>query len=127
MVRWHLRSKRKPTGGLLNSLRKRKRYERGSVFLETKVGKVKKKKVKVLGGNVKVKLLSAEIVNVSHKGKAKKAKISSVLENPANPHYVRRNILTKGAIVKTDMGNVKITSRPGQDGTINGILVQEKK
>jgi small subunit ribosomal protein S8e len=127
MTRWHLRSHRKPTGGLLNRSRKKRKHERGSKFLETRVGEEKKKAVKTLGGNTKIKLLSVESVNVAHKGKIRKAKASSVVENPANPHYVRRNVITKGAIVKTDIGNVRITSRPGHDGVINGILVEEKK
>ena len=127
MARWHLRSHRKSTGGLLNSHKKKKKFERGSEFLDTRIGKEKKKTVKALGGNMKIKLLSIEKINVAHKGKIKTAKISSVVENHANPHYVRRNVLTKGGIVKTDLGNVKITSRPGQDGVINGILVEEKK
>lgn len=95
--------------------------------METKIGKEKKKLVKSTGANRKIKLLSIEKVNVANKGKIKSAKILSVETNPSNPHYVRRNILTKGAIIKTDIGNVKITSRPGQDGVINGILVEEKK
>ena len=35
-----------------------------------------------------------------------------------------RNILTKGAFVETNLGKVKITSRPGQDGNMNGILIE---
>ena len=50
-------------------------------------------------------------------GKAKKATIKTVTENPANIHYVRRNILTKGAVVDTDLGQVRVTSRPGQSGS----------
>ena len=55
-------------------------------------------------------------VNTTHRGKSN-----------IDGSYVRRNIITKGAIVKTEAGLVKITSRPGQDGTLNGILVEEKK
>ncbi|MDO5821049.1 MAG: 30S ribosomal protein S8e, partial [Methanobrevibacter sp.] len=33
------------------------------------------------------------------------------------------NIITKGAIVETEIGNAKVTSRPGQDGIINGVLL----
>ncbi len=47
-----------------------------------------------------------------------------MVENPANPNYVQRNIITKGAIIKTSAGNAKVTSRPGQDGTINAVLVK---
>ena len=52
-----------------------------------------------------------------------KTEIISVVENPANIHYVRRNIMTKGAIIETELGKAKITSRPGQTGTINAILI----
>jgi small subunit ribosomal protein S8e len=55
----------------------------------------------------------------------KVAKIITVVQNQANPHFVRRNIMTKGAVVKTDIGLVRITSRPGQDGTLNGVLVKK--
>jgi len=127
MARWHLRSQRKATGGLLNRHKKKKKRERGTEFLQTRIGGEKKKIVKSLGGNKDVKLLSIDKINVAIKGKVKPAKISSVLENHANPHYVRRNVLTLGGIVKTDLGNVKITSRPGQDGVVNGILIEEKK
>ena len=46
-----------------------------------------------------------------------------VLKNDANPNYIRRNILTKGAVVDTDKGHVKITSRPGHDGILNGVAL----
>ena len=47
----------------------------------------------------------------------------NVIENPSNPHLVRRNILTKGAVVETKLGKAKVTSRPGQEGTLNGVLI----
>ena len=70
-------------------------------------------------------MLSSNIINVYDKNekKYKKSKIMTIVSNPANRHFVRRNILTRGAIVKTDLGNARITSRPGQEGTINGVLV----
>jgi len=52
-----------------------------------------------------------------------KTDIITVVENPANIHYVRRNILTKGAIVNTKLGKARITSRPGQSGVINAVLI----
>ena len=58
--------------------------------------------------------------------KTVKSKILSVLENPANPNYVRRNIITKGAIIDTDIGTARVTSRPGQHGMINAILIKPK-
>ncbi len=128
MAEWHLRSHRKPTGGLLSSLRKKRRSDRGSEFLGTKLGERKYKIKRTKGGRQKVRMMLGNTVNVSDKsGKSSKSKIMTVVSNPANPNYVRRNVLTKGAIVKTEMGTVKITSRPSQDGVINGVLVEEKK
>ena len=51
-------------------------------------------------------------------------KLLNVIENSANPNYVRRNIITKGAIVETELGHAKVTSRPGQDGVVNGVIVE---
>jgi small subunit ribosomal protein S8e len=47
-----------------------------------------------------------------------------VEKNTANPNYVRRNLLTKGAIIKTELGSARIVSRPGQDGIINALLLE---
>ena len=49
--------------------------------------------------------------------------IVNVVENPANPHLVRRNIITKGCVVETKLGKAKVTSRPGQEGSVNGVLI----
>ncbi len=125
---WNLRSSRKPTGGKLSKIRKKKKIDRGSKFLETRIDERKSKPHKTRGGKIKTKLLSAEYVNLSTgKSVVKKAKILSVKENPANPHYIRRNILNKGAIIETDAGLARVTSRPGQDGLINAVLVEDKK
>ena len=56
--------------------------------------------------------------------KCSKATIKNVSGNPANRHFVRRNIITKGAVVETDKGKARITSRPGQEGTINAVLIE---
>jgi small subunit ribosomal protein S8e len=129
MVKWHLRSKRTLTGSRLRRLRKKKKFERGSEFLETRIGKRKVKFKKTKGGGTKLKLLSVEKINVAdpETKKVKRVKILSVEKNPANPHFVRRNILTKGAIVRTEIGSAKITSKPGQDGIVNAVLVKEDK
>ena len=31
--------------------------------------------------------------------------------------------MTKGTIVQTEAGSARITSRPGQDGVVNAILI----
>lgn len=128
MAIWHLRSDRKPTGGLLRQIRKKRRSDKGSEFLETKIGERRVKAKRCKGGMQKIRLMSADTINVTDKtGKITKTKIVTVVENPANPNYVRRNILTKGSIVKTDLGRAVVTSRPSQDGIVNGVLVQEAK
>jgi small subunit ribosomal protein S8e len=54
-----------------------------------------------------------------------KSKIKTVKENPANPHYVRMNIITKGAVIETDAGLARVTSRPGQHGVVNAVLIKK--
>ena len=44
-------------------------------------------------------------------------------DNPANRDFARRKIITKGAIIKTKRGNARVTSRPGQNGTVDAVLV----
>ena len=129
MVRWHLRSKRTPQGAKVNRNSKKKRFQRGSEFLETRIHKKKSKVERVFGGNIKVRALSFDTANIADPktGKIHKSKILSVQDNPANQHYVRRNVITKGAVIKTEMGLAKVTSRPGQHGTVNAIVVEEKK
>ncbi|MFW6220165.1 MAG: 30S ribosomal protein S8e [Nanoarchaeota archaeon] len=120
------KSKRSPTGKRLNDYRKKKQFETGKLPVLTKIGQTKKKITRTIGGNSKEMLLNVEFVNVlDPKNKtSSKAKLLNVLENEANRNFIRRNILTKGTIVKTEKGKVKITNRPGQEGTVNGILVE---
>lgn len=122
-----LRSRRKPTGGLYHqrNARKKKISERRNVPILTKMGATKVREMRGRGGMQKLALLSVDVVN-AYDPKTKKyvqAKIKTVTENPANRHYVRRNIITKGTIVDTDKGKAKITSRPGQEGALNGVLI----
>ncbi len=127
-TRWHLRSRKKTTGGKLSRVRKKKRSDRGIHFLETRIGKRQAKAKRVRGGGTKLKLISAEFINVSDsKGRVKRVRLLSVKENDANPHFIRRNILTKGAVVETEAGLARVTSRPGQHGMVNAVIVEEKK
>jgi small subunit ribosomal protein S8e len=89
--------------------------------------KPKTKKARGFGKNQKIKILSTNTINVTDPatGKTTKASFKNVIENSANPHYVRGNIVTKGAIVDTELGKAKITSRPGQDGVLNGVLIKK--
>jgi len=126
MARSQKRSKRKSTGGKYVAGRKKRLNELGGVPTLTKLAERKAKKIRISGGNIKQRLLSSDTANVvdPKTKKAKVVKIKSVTENPANRHYVRRNILTKGTIIETELGKAKITSKPGQEGTINAVLVK---
>lgn len=91
----------------------------------TKLSDQRKARVKrTLGGHHKTSLISAKEINVADKkGKTIMTDILNVIENPANPNLVRRNIMTKGTVVETKLGKVKVTSRPGQEGSVNGVLL----
>ena len=125
MARWQGRSVRKITGGRYKRFRKKRKYELGREQAETRIGKVRAKIIRVRGGNIKVRLFETKYANVvdTKTGKAQKVEIKRVVENRANPHYVRRNIITKGAIILTELGEARVTSRPGQDGTVNAVLL----
>ncbi|MCD6480812.1 MAG: 30S ribosomal protein S8e [Thermoplasmata archaeon] len=126
-MQWHGRSQRKETGGRYRPMRKKRKYEIGRDPLPAVIGERKIRKIRVRGGNYKIRILGERYANVTNPktGETKKVEIKDVLENAANPHYVRRDIITKGAIVITDMGKARITSRPGQDGCVNAVLIEE--
>lgn len=101
---------------------KRKKHQLGRGPTETQVGEKKFKTVDARGGNRKVRAISTDVASVSVGGEVKSAEIEDVIENPANPNYVRRNIITKGALLDTSEGTARVTSRPGQDGQVNAVL-----
>jgi len=126
MALWQGRSRRKPSGGRLRLGRKKRKFEIGTEQQFTYLGPGKRKLYKVRGGNIKTRLLQGEYVNVvdPDTNKVTRAKIITVRENPANPNYVQRNIINKGAVVLTEIGEVRITSRPSQHGVLNGVLLK---
>lgn len=82
---------------------------------------------RVRGGNSKVRLRYADsaVVTDPSSKTAKKVKILQVVQVPANREYARRGILVKGATIRTELGTAVVTSRPGQDGVINAVLVKQ--
>jgi len=119
------RSRRKPSGGRYKRKLTKRMSNLGNHPRYTKIAEKSQKIIRIRGGNEKQILLSSNVINVyDKKGKKHiKAKMITTVSNPANRHFVRRNILTKGSVVKTDIGDVKITSRPGQEGSVNGVLL----
>ena len=114
---------RKKTGGKYIKSRKKKKSEHLGPRRIIKIGEEKRKTVRTKGGNKKTFLLKGKFVNIKDDKKAKKVEIKNVLETPSNRFLARQNILTKGTIVETELGKVKITNRPTQEGMINGILI----
>jgi len=117
---------RKISGGKYIKRMKKKKYALPGQGKIVKLSQEEKRKTKrVQGGNKKVYLLRAKFVNIQEKGKkSKKAEIKNVLETPSNKFLARQDILTKGTIVQTEFGKVKITNRPAQEGMINGVLIE---
>lgn len=127
MARDQRRSTRKATGRRYAKPGSSKRkYELAGYTANTKLDEKKRTRTKrTPGGNQKTKILQINKINVALKdGKSKVATMKNVLENTANPNLVRRNIITKGSVVETDLGKVKITSRPGQEGKVCGSLLK---
>ncbi len=125
MALWQGRSRRKITGGRYRNHRGKRKTEIGREKQITVIGRKTMKMVRTKGGNLKFRVLTVDVANV-YDPKAKKTirtNITTVMENPANPHYVRRNIITKGAIIETEKGKARVTSRPGQHGQINAVLL----
>lgn len=122
----HGRSKRGKTGNRYHKGGAKQVKDLGREPTHTSVGEKKLRNIRGRGDNRKYALFSIDSANVidSKTKKSVKAKINRVLENPANRNYVRRNIITRGAVVETDKGKARVTSRPGQDGTINAVLVE---
>ncbi|MBP6020966.1 MAG: 30S ribosomal protein S8e [Candidatus Methanomethylophilaceae archaeon] len=120
------KSNRKPSGGRLVSSREKKKFEMSREKQFTKVGKESLKPYRGMGGSSKVGMLFAEYANVLDKktNKVARVKIFGVKTNPADPNYVQRNIINKGAMISTEAGVAVVTSRPGQCGAINAVLVE---
>ena len=122
------RDKKKPTGGRLRASRKKRRFELGSAPTETTMSaKNDSKKVdEGLWRQFEDEASEAAYVNVTNPktNATKKVKLLKVKDNPSNVDYARRGVITKGAMVETELGDAKVTSRPGQDGVLNATLLK---
>jgi small subunit ribosomal protein S8e len=129
MAIWHGQRGRKATGGRIHLGRKKRKYELGDSPLHTKIGEETRKIVRTKGGGIKIKAPSIEFANVldPNTKTVKKVKILDILENPADPQLVRRKIITKGAVIQTEIGKARITSRPSQHGIVNALILEKEK
>jgi small subunit ribosomal protein S8e len=121
--------KRKLSGGKKRAYRSKKKYEAGGYPAETVLGEPRRKITRGIGGNLKVKVLSDKFASVTDpkSGKTQKTQITRVVRNGANVDFNRRGVITKGAEIETELGLAKVTSRPGNDGMINAVLISKEK
>jgi len=130
MSAWHGDlHKKKPSGGRKRAYRGKRKFEQGSFPVETIVGEPKRKISRGRGGNLKVKILSDKYACVTDpkSGKTEKVEIIRVVKNPTNIDYDRRGVITKSAVIETSLGLARVTSRPGQNGIVNAILISEEE
>jgi len=115
---------KKVSGGRYIRSRKKKLQELAGQKRTVKLGIEKRKSKRTRGANKKTFLLRANFVSIQDKGKSKKLEIKNVLETPSNRFLARQNIITKGTIIETEAGKVRVTNRPTQEGEINGIFIK---
>jgi small subunit ribosomal protein S8e len=127
MALWQGSSRRSKTGRRIRYSRSKRKFEIGREALLTTIGSTRLKKIRTQGKNRKTraKTLNVAYVVDQKNHKTSKTEIKSVIGNPANINYIRRNIINKGAIIETSLGKARVTSRPGQTGMINAVLISE--
>jgi small subunit ribosomal protein S8e len=104
--------------------RDKRRSEVGNYFSATKFADSNVNlSVRRRGGNSGVRMKKAGIANLLTKDGYKKVKITGVLESKDNRNFARQNIITKGCIIITELGNAVVINRPGREGSINARLV----
>ena len=125
MALWQGKAKRSKSGRRIRYARGKRKFEIGRESLLTTIGANRLKVIRTKGNNRKTRVKTSDIAYILDPKtlKTTKTEILTVKENPANIHYVRRNIVNKGAIIETKIGKAKVTSRPGQCGTINAVLL----
>ena len=127
MALWQGNSRRSKTGRRIRYARGKRKFEIGRESQLTTIGATRLKKIRTMGNNRKTRAKTVDMAYVidPETNKTTKTEITSVVENSANIHYVRRNIMNKGAIIDTKLGKARVTSRPGQIGTINAVLLSK--
>ncbi len=119
--------KSKSTGGKAHPSRGRRAFEKDGYALESVVGATAVRYSRLRGGRLSAGIVTADTANVSDaSGKTTKSKILRVKKSPANRDYERRGVITKGAVLETEAGEAKVTSRPTDDGVVNAVLTKLK-
>jgi len=125
---FHGNDLRKITGGRKGRhVKVKRKYWMGRHPIETMLGPHRVIIARTRGGNLKIKVKFTQYANVvdPKTGRCQRARILRVLSNPSNKDYDRRGVITRGAIIQTELGIARVTSRPGQDGVVNAVLVEK--
>ncbi|NWF95360.1 MAG: 30S ribosomal protein S8e [Candidatus Thorarchaeota archaeon] len=122
---WHGRSRRTPSGALMRKFRGHRKSEMGRTPTETLIGEPRIRRIDSKGMKKKTPAMRLKYANVTDikKKETYHVEILDVEKNPANMDYQRRKVITRGTIIKTSKGRAKVTSRPGQEGVLNAILL----
>ena len=119
----------KITGGRRHPLRIRRKYEMDrypneALAREDQITVTRRTR----GGHSKTALKTVYAVNLSGAGENTiRTRIIKVLDNPTNNDYRRRGVITRGALLDTDEGICRVVSRPGQDGSVNAVLIEARQ
>lgn len=126
----HSKSNRKASGNgkKLNKSRDKRRHEFGGHFAATRIAEEKVISKRLGRGRAeKTKLKHADFANVLTKTGYKKARIKAVIESRDNRNFARLGIITKGALIDTELGRAMVVNRPGREGAVNAVLVEGVK
>jgi small subunit ribosomal protein S8e len=118
--------KKKLTGGKRRPGRVRRAFEADDYPFEPVVGDEVRSAKRTRGGRLSYGLRGTREANVydGSSGKTVKTAIVRVTANKANREYERRGVITRGAMIETDLGTAKVTSKPSDDGVVNAVLVK---
>ncbi len=127
MDQFHGRSLTNPRGGRRVRNRDKRKYECGGYFSAPKVtGRRVVEMKRTRGGNLKVKVKEIDYANVTLEGgRVAKAKILKVVSTQDNRNYARQGLVTKGALINTEVGDAIVVNRPAQDGVVNARIVKK--
>ena len=103
------RHKRRLTGGRRSIHQKKRAFEKGRPFANTRLGNKKIRKIRVRGGNHKYRALRLNEGNFNWQSEqiTMKSKIINVVYNASNNEYIRTNTLTKNTIIRIDASPFK--------------------
>src|SRR6476661_2538206 len=118
---------RKFTGGRIIPNRTRRKFEIDRYPNEAIVGPTQNISRRVRGNSIKIAFKTSEYANINDQDNKKtvKTKNFNVSKNPSNKDYERRGVITKGAVLETEIGLAKVLSRTGENCINNSFLIKK--